>query len=124
MIQLTVHPGNSYDLNKKNKIKKIAEDALICTPDTASKKIVTAFVNNIDNISDVAEYLRENENVNLVIGYLRVGDQHIISLRSDDSFDCKELAVKHGGGGHKKAAGFMIDVKDPVLYLENFIYGA
>ena len=34
------------------KIKKIAEDALICTPDTASKKIVTAFVNNIDNISD------------------------------------------------------------------------
>ena len=31
------------------------------------------------------------------------------SLRSRGDFDVSELAKKHGGGGHKGAAGFVVD---------------
>lgn len=37
-----------------------------------------------------------------------------VSLRSDGKIDVSKLALKYGGGGHKVAAGFSMDVKKPL----------
>lgn len=116
-----VEPNSPYDLNKKDKIKKIAEGAVIYRSGITLGNTV-ALINNIDNVSDVAEYLRENKGINLVIGYMRKYDQYTVSLRSDGTFDCQEFALKHGGGGHKKAAGFTIPLGNPVVDLIKLIY--
>jgi phosphoesterase RecJ-like protein len=34
----------------------------------------------------------------------------MISLRSDGTVDVSEIAKKYGGGGHIKAAGFVLDI--------------
>lgn len=39
-----------------------------------------------------------------------------ISLRSDGSVDCAELAKKYGGGGHKGAAGFIVSADFPLPF--------
>ncbi len=37
-------------------------------------------------------------------------DKIIVSLRSDGSVDVSKLAKKHGGGGHKAASGFSLNI--------------
>jgi len=39
------------------------------------------------------------------------GDKLYCSLRSDGDFDVSAIAKKFGGGGHKNAAGFVIDIE-------------
>jgi len=36
-----------------------------------------------------------------------------VSLRSNGKIDVSKLAFKHGGGGHKAASGFTLDVEKP-----------
>lgn len=38
----------------------------------------------------------------------------IVSLRSDGSVDVSALAKKHGGGGHKAASGFSLDISKKI----------
>ena len=65
-------------------------------------------LSGMGSISDAAEELRK-DGVNLTIGFyykLNNGNPEMIcSLRSDGSFDCNAFAQKHGGGGHRRAAG-------------------
>ena len=45
------------------------------------------------------------------VGYFDLPDKRVYSLRSRDeaSVDVSQIAKKHGGGGHKNAAGFAVD---------------
>ena len=49
-------------------------------------------------------------------------DVKAFSLRSNGKFDVSKLAQKYGGGGHKAAAGFAIDLgkKLPWKYIKPF----
>lgn len=47
------------------------------------------------------------------VSYFMVRDAEHIQwgLRSRDSFDCSEIAKEYGGGGHKKASGFVTGIE-------------
>ncbi len=47
------------------------------------------------------------------IVYRRKGKSLKISLRSDGTVDVSKIAQKYGGGGHKAAAGFQVDIAGP-----------
>jgi len=48
----------------------------------------------------------ENKKYDLMIPIVFDGTQWTVSLYSTTGIDCAEIAKKHGGGGHKGAAGF------------------
>ena len=48
-----------------------------------------------------------NKDYDLMMVFARDGKKWIVSLYSKkDNVDCSKIAMKYGGGGHKKAAGF------------------
>lgn len=47
--------------------------------------------------------------------------QYKISLRSKNGIDCSEIAIYYGGGGHKKSAGFTVDLKDIDDIIDNIL---
>ena len=75
-----------------------------------------AFFNTPDGISDIAEIVRNENNMDLIVSWyshcIKVDDVPTeitsFSLRSNDKFDCGKFAkfISLNGGGHKKAAGF------------------
>ena len=50
----------------------------------------------------------ENKDYDLFIPFIFDGENWVVSLYTiKNNVDCSKLAVKYGGGGHKKAAGFV-----------------
>ncbi len=118
--------GNEFDLNyvpeetiymladaleKRNKERdqKLIDGAFI-THRCSGYKI--AIINNLQ-ISDVAERLRNEQSVDLIVGFSMqsvetIGCKTIYSLRSNDRIKVNQFAKEHGGGGHDKAAGFEV----------------
>jgi oligoribonuclease NrnB/cAMP/cGMP phosphodiesterase (DHH superfamily) len=47
------------------------------------------------------------EDYDLMIPFVFDGEQWTVSLYTKKDIDCSELAKKYGGGGHKKASGFV-----------------
>jgi oligoribonuclease NrnB/cAMP/cGMP phosphodiesterase (DHH superfamily) len=47
-----------------------------------------------------------SKDYDLKINYVHDGQQFTVSIYTTKEIDVSELAKKHGGGGHKKAAGF------------------
>lgn len=76
--------------------------------DFANIKIINnlrvAFINSLD-ISDASEILRNERNIDLIVGYEQSLDYYDFSFRSAENYDCSALAKKIGGGGHKCASG-------------------
>jgi nanoRNase/pAp phosphatase (c-di-AMP/oligoRNAs hydrolase) len=57
--------------------------------------------------------VNKEKRIGIAIVWYSEGGAIKVSLRSTDKFDVSKLAEKYGGGGHKKAAGFIIkDFKD------------
>lgn len=54
----------------------------------------------------------EGSEVGVLFRGLRAGEGTKVSLRSKTAFDVAAIAEAHGGGGHKKAAGFTIKDDD------------
>lgn len=50
-----------------------------------------------------------NENTPFSMTYFDYNDKRVFSLRSRGNFDVSAIAKKHGGGGHKNAAGFTVE---------------
>lgn len=73
---------------------------------------VVPIVNTTAYWSEVGEeLLRRNPEAPFVASYHDRGDRRRqYSLRSRDDFDCSEVAKTMGGGGHARAAGFVVDV--------------
>lgn len=51
------------------------------------------------------------------IVWCKKGNKLKVSLRSNGKVDVAKIAAKRGGGGHKAAASFSVEVKGPVLKL-------
>ncbi len=60
-------------------------------------------------LSSIVSELRKTENVEAAVFIYPVGDGYKASLRSRDTLDVSAIAVKYGGGGHKRAAGCSFD---------------
>ena len=61
------------------------------------------------DISELVGFLCNGEK--FAMGYWQRSDgKFSVSLRSRGDFDVSELAKRHGGGGHKNAAGFLSDM--------------
>lgn len=62
------------------------------------------------NTSELVGHLAESSL--FAVGWFQRGDgKYQYSLRSRGEFDVSELAKRFGGGGHKNAAGFTVDVR-------------
>lgn len=60
-------------------------------------------------VSELAEYLYSNNNVDFIMMWCKAGDQYKISLRSGNlNINLGEIAASLGGGGHRQAAGAVI----------------
>jgi oligoribonuclease NrnB/cAMP/cGMP phosphodiesterase (DHH superfamily) len=62
--------------------------------------------------SEIGDYLLQKLNIEYVL--MINAKKNKVSLRSKDNFDVSEIALKFGGGGHKNAAGFKLDMFDSV----------
>lgn len=59
--------------------------------------------------SEIGDNLAHKEKrIGIVIIWYSEGGAIKVSLRSRDGYDVSKLAGKYGGGGHKKAAGFIV----------------
>lgn len=86
-------------------------------------RIALAIVNvGYELASDVSDWLRENQHVDLILAFryeARGEDQVLrVSARSSERYDCAALAKALGGGGHTRAAGFeMRNAGEPFFLL-------
>ncbi|MBN2260929.1 MAG: bifunctional oligoribonuclease/PAP phosphatase NrnA [Clostridiales bacterium] len=58
------------------------------------------------NTDNIVEAIRNIEGVEISVVIVEKENEVKISMRSKSDFDVAEIAVNHGGGGHKNAAGF------------------
>jgi len=58
--------------------------------------------------SEIGDYLLQKLNIEYVL--IINAKKSKVSLRSRGSFDVSKIAVTFGGGGHKNAAGFKLDM--------------
>jgi len=72
-----------------------------------------ALCNSAKNVSELGDYVRDNENVDLFVAWFleTVDDKTVveIGLRSNNRISCAELAKQLNGGGHFNAAGCRIE---------------
>lgn len=77
------------------------------------------------NVADIAD------GIDLVLGFTyeatHGAPEMVVHLRSRSGFDCAALAKRHGGGGHRGAAGFRVRVAkswDPYTVLDALVRDA
>lgn len=58
--------------------------------------------------SEIGDFLLQKLNVDYIL--MINAKKSKVSLRSKENFDVSEIALKFGGGGHKNAAGFTLDM--------------
>ncbi len=73
-----------------------------------------------EDTEDIADYMMRIKGVKIGVFFREDGNETKISLRSNLDFDVSKIAMKNGGGGHKRAAGINIkskfaDIKDLIL---------
>jgi oligoribonuclease NrnB/cAMP/cGMP phosphodiesterase (DHH superfamily) len=113
--QIFLNAADEYGKLRKKQIERHAERVIF----RPYKKLKIAFMNSHDGMSDVSEILRNTENVDIIVGWViqKIKVDGVLkevtsfSLRSNNSFDCSKFAkyCNSRGGGHPKAAGFMIE---------------
>jgi len=98
--------GEKIVAGRQRVVEEICEKGYsLCIQDT-----ICVVLNNIDLISDVAEYL--GPGVDLVVGFnYFVDSDDSLKIRwstrtRSEKFDCSKFAASRGGGGHKKSAGY------------------
>ncbi len=89
----------------KTVIKKVCENAVERNYD--GKKVLV--VNASHWMSEIGSHLSPNCDFAMIWFYDHEANCTKVSMRSfHDYIDVSEIAKKHGGGGHKKAAGFIL----------------
>ncbi len=75
--------------------------------------ILTATGCAADDLEGLINMPLAAQDVKAVIMFKSVGGHLRISLRSKGAIDVRSVAVDHGGGGHKNAAGFTVSQAGP-----------
>ena len=111
---------------QKRKQEMLARGAIRYT----EGKVKLAFINEL-NMSNAAEILRSEDDIDIVVGYITKYDNLkkknivIFSLRSkENGFDCAAFCKRLGGGGHKAAAGYSVpwSTTDPIYrFMKDYI---
>jgi len=70
-------------------------------------------VNSSVLVSEIGNALLQRQ-VPVAIIWFETKDKRKVSLRSDGTVNVAELAEKYNGGGHRQAAGFVLDIKRPL----------
>lgn len=98
------------------RMKRIAADARTIRFEETYFRVVNA----TSDASELADYFSDNTSgpCDCIITYRQLKDgrwSHSVRERRGSGFDCNAFAKQYGGGGHKAAAGFVIDtiVTDP-----------
>ena len=134
-VSLDLHNGFDFkkwskivsDFEDKKKFKKYVEEGKIVSKyrDTIIKRIMAgaekvklenyrAFVVNSPFWqSEIGNLIVENKKAIGIIWSRKSGKINV-SLRSNGKTDVSKLAEKYGGGGHKAASGFALNIKDSI----------
>lgn len=117
----------SRDLENVKKRKKYIETGKVILK--YRRKVISKLLGQADKVSfknhkalAVNSPILQSEIGNLIIekGYpigiiwYQKNGRKIFSLRSNKEVDVSEIAQKFGGGGHKAASGFSLDIKKPM----------
>jgi len=93
--------------NILSQAKRMMDNRCICS--YATKKMMDDFGVNTNDLDAVVSELRDVEGIECAIFMYEVGEnEYKVSLRSNTDIDVSVIAVKFGGGGHVRAAGFNI----------------
>jgi hypothetical protein len=100
-----------FDRNLKHVQKCIEGSYKFTTPRRQRK--VTVF-EGLKPTSDAAEMMGPDNDLTIGLAFFMEGGEQklIFSTRSRGAFNCQNFALAHGGGGHTKAAGFAITLKE------------
>lgn len=100
--------GEALERSNRQQIAHLKTEAFYRKIDGYNVPVINAYG---PIVSELAGELSEGEP--FAAAYQVVSDGVIFSLRSSqDGLDVSEIAKKFGGGGHKHAAGFKVDIKD------------
>lgn len=82
------------------------------------KKYNGRLINAVNSTSELGEYCYKEKGYDLVLMFQIIENKIVFSLRSNH-LDVSELAKKYGGGGHKLASGFSLDLIEGAELLDN-----
>lgn len=90
-------------------MRLVAHDRIALVPVTAEMMAThRAIYEDTDGIS---EYIRSIQGIEVVALFKELGDDRIkVSMRSKYDFDVSILSTRYGGGGHRRAAGCMLEM--------------
>jgi phosphoesterase RecJ-like protein len=110
--------SNLYESQSRGQVELLGEvlrtlrtsdDGLVAALTVTREMLCRTGCNN-GHVDGMINFARGIEGVE-VATLLRVGDDHLrVSMRSRGTVDVSEIAVAFGGGGHKNAAGFTVDL--------------
>lgn len=82
----------------------------------ADGKLFEELQAGLSDTEGIIEHLRTTKGVRVAVAFFETKDhQFKVSLRATDDTDVSAIALKYGGGGHKKAAGFTSGLKPQAL---------
>lgn len=75
-----------------------------------SMRMLESVEASAEDAEGLVEYLRLQGSVQAAVFFIEVGEQRVkISFRSENSVDVNRLAMSWGGGGHRHAAGAVVE---------------
>ena len=94
----------------------LAQANLFIDKNNKSWKIKHLYLEKPELRSEIAETIYGDPNIDFIMLWYKEDDKYKVSLRSATDTDVASIARQFGGGGHKNAAGFVLD-KSPIAYL-------
>ena len=109
-------PGQVLLDSKAREVEKICENYWVADLGGAT----AAIVNTTAHWSEVGHRLLDITDCDFAASFTVFEKEVMFSLRSEGDFDVSEIAKQNGGGGHKNAAGFKMNIKDFGKLLSKF----
>lgn len=116
---------------QEHQVKSITKYAMNCAllvnlgrvnypyDDTPVEEILTGLaVNTSVHMSEVGHELANKSGTFGMIWYLGENGEAKVSLRSNGDYDVSAIAKQFGGGGHKNASGFSVDIQTLLGWLK------
>ena len=113
-----------YQKQQVDSLAKYARPCVITVRDgeVDGQPAIAAFsglaVNTSVHMSEVGHELANKSESFGMIWYLGEGSMAKVSLRSNGDYDVSAIAKRFGGGGHRNAAGFSVDILTLLVWLK------